>query len=311
MNVAQAAFLLFLMSSISWAEESGVQLDTRSASVLQVPRLSNGPPAAGRRVAVTPPEYRDTQVFHTLYLPELWETKGPALPIIFEYTGNFFPASGSTGEPEDASLGFCLSGGKYIWVALPYVNHEGRDNEVTWWGDAAATVNYAKQNVPRIIKEYGADTRAVFLCGFSRGAIGVNYLGLHDDEIAKLWTAFITHDHYDGVREWRGTTWGTPLDQYRQGARQRLRRVRQRPYLVCQNGGKYGADEFIRSVLSSTDHFTFLTISASEILGEFPNQFAKTGHTDRWAMKPSRERTKAWEWMNSVTRRGRGSRSQP
>ena len=52
--------------------------------------------------------------------------------------------------------------------------------------------------------------RAVILCGFSRGAIGVNYIGLHDDQIAALWAGFITHDHYDGVLEWKGQAWGSP-----------------------------------------------------------------------------------------------------
>ena len=62
-----------------------------------------------------------------------------------------------------------------------------------------------------IIAEFNADPNAVFLCGFSRGAIGVNYLGLRDDEVAKLWTAFITHDHFDGVRQWTTSGWGGPL----------------------------------------------------------------------------------------------------
>ena len=39
---------------------------------------------------------------------------------------------------------------------------------MTWWGDTEATVDYAKRNVPRIIKALGADPNAVFLCGFSR-----------------------------------------------------------------------------------------------------------------------------------------------
>ena len=31
-----------------------------------------------------------------------------------------------------------------------------------WWGDTAATVQYAKINVPRIMETYGAETNAVF-----------------------------------------------------------------------------------------------------------------------------------------------------
>ena len=182
-----------------------------SRELLIVPPLASGDPAPGKRVNVTSEEYAGTDVNHTIYLPPDWMADGEKIPIIFEYTGNHFPQSGSTGEVEGAALGFGLSAGKFIWVSLPYINEDHTDNEIRWWGDEAATVDYAMQNVPKIIERFNADPDAVFLCGFSRGAIGVNYIGLHDDEIAKLWSAFITHDHFDGVRQWGGTTWGSPL----------------------------------------------------------------------------------------------------
>ena len=282
------------------AVESGGRLDTDSSEILSAPILSEGKPAAGKLVAVAAPEYEGTGVFHTLYLPKGWEKGAKRLPIIFEYTGNYFPKSGSTGEVEGAGLGYGLSGGQFIWVSLPYISEDGRDNQVTWWGDEKATVEYAKVNVPRIIEEYGADENAVFLCGFSRGAIGVNYLGLHDDEVAKLWTAFITHDHFDGIKEWGKTSWGFPLAQYRLEAAERLKRVEGRPYLVCQNGDKYGSEAFVRSVLGSANNFTFNNLSTSEIFGSFPHPLAKAAHTDFWAYLPSRYRTHAWEWMNTV-----------
>ena len=294
--------VLLAVDAVGGTADDGVVLDVQSAEVLAVPKVSHGDPAPGKRVAVTPPEYASTEVFHTLYLPPNWTRQGNPLPVIFEYTGNFFPRSGSTGEPEDAALGYCLSGGQYIWVSLPYIREDHQDNAITWWGDEQATVEYAKRNVPIIIQEFSADPKAVFLCGFSRGAIGVNYLGLHDDEIAGLWTAFISHDHFDGVKQWKNTRWGTPLTAYREAAARRLRRVGNRPYLVSQNGAEYGAEEFIRSVLGDARNFTFSQIDAEQILGEFPNRFAKTGHTDRWAIQPSRYRTKTWTWMNQVVK---------
>lgn len=277
-------------------------LDVTSQDVLSVPKLAGDVPAAGRRVRVTPPEYAGTDVFHTLYLPRDWKQDGPPIPIIFEYTGNYFPQSGSTGEPEDAGLGYCLSGGKYIWVSLPYISKDHKDNAVTWWGDDKATVEYAKQNVPRIIAKYQADPKAVFLCGFSRGAIGVNYIGLHDDEVSKLWTAFVSHDHFDGIRAWGRTSWGSPLEKYRKESLERLKRVGKRPYLVSQNGSKYGTEEYLQSVLPDVENFTFNDISAGQIFGSFPNKYAKTGHTDIWAIKPSPFRVSAWKWMNQVVR---------
>jgi phosphoribosyl 1,2-cyclic phosphodiesterase len=180
-------------------------------------------------------------------------------------------------------------------------------NEVTWWGDEQATIQYAKTNVPRIIDQFGGDPRAVFLCGFSRGAIGVNYIGLHDDEISAFWTAFITHDHFDGVKQWPRTEWGTPLATYRNGASERLMRVRGRPYLVSQNGNGTRSETYIRSVLPSVDNFTFSHIDTRAIFGIFPNQWAKHGHTDRWLLKPSKYRAATWRWINQITE-SRGQR---
>ena len=143
----------------------------------------------------------------------------------------------------------------------------------------------------------------MFLCGFSRGAIGVNYLGLYDDEIARLWSAFITHDHFDGVKEWKNTDWGTPLEKYREGAIERLKRVDGRPYLVSQNGDTYGTEAFIESVLLQVDNFTISNLDTNEIFGDFPHPVAKHPHTDRWPFVPSEYRSRTWKWMNEVVER--------
>ena len=228
-----------------------------SNETLVIPKLSTGAPEAGKRVRVTPPEFKGTDVFHTLFLPKTWKEDGRKTPIIFELTGNYHPPSGSTGEPEGGALGYCLSAGQYIWVSLPYISKDGTDNAVTWWGDEKKTVAYAKKYVPQIIKQYSADPNAVFLCGFSRGAIGVNFIGLHDDEVAKLWTAFVSHDHFDGIRAWGRTSWGSPLKKYRKESLARLKRVGNRPYLVSQNGKNYGTEEYLNSVLKKKNNFEF------------------------------------------------------
>ena len=299
-------FILLLLAGLSTqAVAFEVVLDPASSAILRVPTLSQGTPAAGKRVVVTPAEYAGTQVFHTLYLPPDWKAHGSKLPIIFEYTGNYFPQSGSTGEPEDAGLGYGLSGGRYIWVSLPYISKDHQDNEVTWWGDVTATVEYAKRHVPRIIQQYNADPNRVFLCGFSRGAIGVNYIGLHDDQIAKLWSAFVTHDHFDGVKEWKRTGWGSPLEKYRERALARLQRVGDRPYLVSQNGSATESADYIRSALPDVSNFRFNDVRTDQALGNFPNEFAKAGHTDRWLSMPSPYRARTWMWINGVAERRR------
>lgn len=282
------------------------QFERDYQEVLSIPPLSNGKPSAGKRVKLTPPEYAGTNVFHTIYLPKNWDASGEQLPIVFEYTGNYHPPSGSSGEPEDAALGFGLSGGKFIWVSLPYVSSDHSDNAVTWWGDEEATIAYAKANVPRIIEAFNADSEAVILCGFSRGAIAVNYIGLHDDEIASYWTAFVTHDHFDGVREWSNTKWGTPLQEYRSGAIERLHRVGDRPYFVSQHSKglstrESAAETLLRSALPDITNFSITYVDIERVFGAGPREVARHVHTDRWLLLPSPYRNTAWKWVNDVT----------
>lgn len=266
------------------------------AGDLALPPVSEGAPAAGKRVSVTTPEYAGTGVHHMVFLPPDWKADaGKRWPVIVEYTGNRFPASGSTGEIKDAGLGFGISGGEFIWVTLPFVAEDGMANAVTWWGDEKATVAYAIKNVPRICKEFGGDPGKVLICGFSRGAIAVNYIGLHDDEIAKLWCGFITHDHYDGVRHW-GKKWGSPLEAYREAALVRLRRLGGRPVLVCQNPRTKETAEYLRDRVP-LEGFTFLDVDTKRILGDFPNKIAIHPHTDRWPLRESPERRKLREWL--------------
>lgn len=271
--------------------------------VLSLPKAVQEEPAAGRRVIVQTPEYAGTNVRHTLYLPPDWNANWPSQarrwPVIVEYTGNRYPAAGSTGEVEDAGLGYGISGGRFIWLVLPYVSEDHSTNAVTWWGDVEATVDYAKSVVPQVCDTYGGDPDSVLICGFSRGAIGVNFIGLHDDEIAKMWAGFVSHDHYDGQREWRNTSWGSPLEQYRRDAEQRLKRLNGRPVLVCQNGSTDNIRQYLEP-RTSLDRFTFLGVDVPRILGEFPNETAIHPHNDRWLLKPSGERQQVWKWIDAV-----------
>ena len=171
--------------------------DIRSVELdLTIPRLETGQPDAGRRVKQTIPGYEQTGVYHVTYLPVDW-VQGKSYPVLIEYAGNkYHGANGdiSTGRPEGSKMGYGISGGRgFIWVCLPYLNVNGDDIALTWWGDAKnrtarPTLDYCHKAVPWICKEYGGDPDRVILCGFSRGAIACNYLGLYDNETAKLWS---------------------------------------------------------------------------------------------------------------------------
>ena len=100
-------------------------------------------------------------------------------------------------------MGYGLSAGQnFIWLTLPYVSKNGKSNQKQWWGDKKATVEYAKNAIKQLKNDFKVDETRIVLCGYSRGAIACNYIGLADDEIADLWSAFICYSHYDGVRKW-------------------------------------------------------------------------------------------------------------
>ena len=241
-------------------------------------------PAAGRRVRQVSPEYEGTGVYHALYLPVGWKPGGK-YPVIVEYTGNEFPACGSTGEVKDANLGFGVSGGNdFIWVSMPYIAQGRQQNTRRWWGDRQATIDYCKQNLPRICAQFGGDLNSVFICGFSRGAIAASYIGLADDEIASLWKGFFTHDHFDGERRW-----GYP-ESDRESALKRLARLKGRPVLACG-----GANDFLKQH-ANLAAFTFVKPPISEIF-DIPDGKVIHPHTDLWMHRESKYRKDVREWF--------------
>ena len=258
---------------------------------LVVPPLYDGKPATGRRVKQTLPGWQDSKVYHVLYLPTDWKPD-QKLPIIIELAGNgpYKNRFGdvSTGHPEGSKMGYGISGGKgFIWVCLPYLNNAGSTNVTKWWGnapeyDAGPTVAYCKKAVPWICKKYGGDPKRVVLCGFSRGAIACNFIGLHDDEIAKLWWAFIPYSHYDGVIE----RWGYQGAD-RGSALVRLRRLGNRPQFICQEAGG----------MTSTQDY----LKNADVEGRFT--FQPTGfrnHNDAWLLRPTSARLALRKWLKET-----------
>ncbi|MEJ6622317.1 MAG: hypothetical protein QNL93_10250 [Opitutae bacterium] len=263
--------------------------NTEPAKDLITPVMAEGLPAPGKRVRQVAPEYKGTQVYHSLYLPIDWK-KGNSYPVLVEYTGNKFPACGSSGEVKGANLGYGLSGGKgFIWVSMPYVQKGKKENAVTWWGDRKATIEYCKVNLPRICEEFGGDPDNLFICGFSRGAIACSYIGLADDEIAQLWKGMITHDHFDGQQKW-----GYP-ESDRSSALKRLARLKGRPTLVCGN-----ANDYLKKHPKLGD-FSFLPVPVGRIFN-IPDGPVIHTHTDLWAHRESPTRQTAGAWLQKQTR---------
>lgn len=253
---------------------------------LATPAMTDGPPAPGRRVRQVLPEYQGTQVYHLLYLPTDWQP-GRRYPLIVEYAGNgpYSNALGdlSTGRPEGSNLGYGISGGQgFVWVCMPYVDTVEKKNQIRWWGDLPATLDYCRKTIRQVCEQYGGDPAAVILTGFSRGALGCNYLGLHDDTMADIWLAFIPYSHYDGVRSWNYP------EADRASALLRLNRLKGRAQFICQEGSV----EETRAYLASTGvkaPFTFET-------GPFRN------HNDGWVLRDVPARAKLRAWLADVLR---------
>jgi hypothetical protein len=251
---------------------------------LVTPMMTKSAPSPGKRVRQVAFEYNGTQVYHSLYLPTDWQW-GKSFPVLIEYTGNKFVPSGATGEVKDANLGYGLSGGKgFIWVTMPYIQKGKKENALTWWGDREATIDYCKVNLPRICADFGGDTNNLFICGFSRGAIACSYIGLADDEIASFWKGMITHDHFDGQREWEYQA------SDRESALRRINRLNNRPALIC--GDK---NSFLKDHTDLAD-FTFLPVPVNDIFS-IPEGKVLHPHTDLWAHRESSTRQKARAWL--------------
>ena len=243
------------------------------------------------------PAYRETSVYHSVYLPTDWQP-GKRYPVIVEYAGNgpFKSRHGDTssGFVEGSKLGYGISAGKgFIWICLPYLNEAGTKNVTRWWGDAPtfkpdATLAYCQQAVPWICKQYGGDEKAVVLAGFSRGAIACNYLGLHNDQVAKLWRAFIPYSHYDGVRE----GWPYPGVK-RPAALVRLKRLAGSPPVHLSRAVVLDQG----SPLAATRQY----LEQTAVQGEFT--FQNTGfrnHNDAWVLRPSPARTALRKWLTEI-----------
>ena len=243
---------------------------------LKVPEGVEGKPAAGKRVRFE--KHKDTQIYHALYLPTDWKPGG-SWPVIIEYAGNRHRHG--DGSVESCKLGYGISAGKgVIWVSMPYVDPKTKANAPKWWGDPDVTVEYCKKTVKQVCQTYGGDPKKVFIAGFSRGSIAGNYIGLHDDEIAKLWCGFICHSHYEGVREWGWTDPETAAD--------RLKRLGDRPQYISQENSVNAARAYLKKA-KPDGKYTFVSLP-------FPE------HTDRWVLRdiPPRKELREWFWKVAV-----------
>jgi hypothetical protein len=288
-NVKSALkFAFILLGPGAWPLSASELPDvTTVPEDLQVPAMTDGAPAAGRRVRQTAEGWEGTDVHHALYLPGNWKPGGK-FPVIVEYPGNggFRNKFGDTceGTVGGCRLGYGISAGAdYIWVAMPFVKVAGgkKENAALWWGDADETAAYCVAAVRQVCRNFGGDEKSVVLCGFSRGSIACNYIGLRNATIAPLWRAFICHSHYDGVR----TTWPY-ADADRASAGGRLQRLAGRPQFISHEGTTAETRAYLEGTAAKAP-FTFVDLP-------FRN------HTDAWVLRDCEPRRKLRAWLRSL-----------
>ncbi|MDC0672486.1 carboxypeptidase-like regulatory domain-containing protein [Nannocystis radixulma] len=243
------------------------------------PPLVAGEPGPGAFVKIVAPEYEGTGVYHGLYLPPDWQP-GRRYPMIVESPCNKY--GDFTGKVDDATLGYNLAGCRhYVWLVLPYL--ENGANLDYGWGDVPATIAYWQTNLARTIETWGVDPGAVVVSGFSRGAIGASFVGLHDDAIADAWLGFFMHSHADVITNL------TP-DQGA-GSATRMGRVGGRAALLSWGAaGDGGAANSLKGVELLTS------------FGHPPTTLAVpgVGHTDAWLQDDAASRQVAQQWLFST-----------
>jgi hypothetical protein len=302
-------------------ESQGIHEPLSSASIQKskankpyvTPEMQTGKPQPGKRVKVIPDGYAGTNVYHSLYLPE-GHTRDKRYPVIVEYTGNHAPGLGSSGQVKDASLGYATARALgAIWVVMPYLSSDGRTSEKKWWGSETLTMDYCARQLREICMNYGGDPSAVIIIGFSRGAIAVNRLGLHDDRAADIWLAFHSHDHFDGHLRW-STPWANNGDYqaYKADAAERAKRYKGRAALIGGEKMDSLASYLSSNQIGTLGKLTILSVPIAQIIPPDdlfinPENGEKVTHTDKWMNYDSPIADKVVQWYQDVIKNKPGT----
>src|SRR5271156_4088279 len=120
-NTFNVTMLILLVSLAScWPLRADPPDISSVAPDLTVPEMTAGNPSPGKRVRATTLGWKQTGVYHSLYLPTDWKLGG-RYPVIIEWTGNgnYKNRFGDecSGRPEDAKLGYGITAGvHFIWL---------------------------------------------------------------------------------------------------------------------------------------------------------------------------------------------------
>ena len=203
---------------------------------------------------------------------------------------------------------------------LPFVSQDPKRELDLWWGDVSTTVAYAKEVVPALCRQWGGAPKQVILAGHSRGAIACNYIGLHDDEMAKLWRAMIPFSHYDDGHN----AWGMTKEEQRR-APERLRRLGSIPQFICgehtSKSRRYGEARLLAAIkeknpttfTAAKKEIGLVPLTETEGTRQFIAKHHPEGnstivdlpcvnHTAKFMLRDTPARQQLREWLQNVLR---------
>ena len=158
-----------------------------------------------------------------------------------------------------------------------------KQNAKNWWGDVEESVRYGHAAIDQTCARFGGDPDALILCGFSRGSIGCNFIGLHDDRIAARWRGVPL------LQSLRRCSHGLALCGRGSGLGARtIETASGPPQFICMERSTADIEDYLKQTGISGD-FTFVTIP-------FEN------HNDRWILRDIPERRQAREWLARVVK---------
>lgn len=237
---------------------------------LTSPEIETGLPRPGHRVRVSIEDYPDAN--YDIYLPYNFTNTGK-WPVIFE-----IPCAD---DAHDATvIGFGISEGKdYIWVSVPYIDHDGKIESGAWTLEPSYTEKFWLAVLKDLKNKYPIDDRKIIIAGFSLGGAGVSGFGNWSSEISSKWAAYFSQSHFDGC-----------CLNFPGNSDERINRIDKRKVLVC-------AGERDTAKTCSKNAYTKLVskgVPATYI------EIVNWDHFPDWTLTNSQSAQQARNWLNTL-----------
>ena len=150
------------------------------------------------------------------------------------------------------------------------------------------TIDYLHSALNQAFDLYGGDPERVVITGWSRGAIAVGAIGLHNDATSSLFKAFVPYSHLDGDCGWVDS--GEDAANSEAALQARWTRLGGRPTLylgecaVATAEGPVWLQKIGQNGTKATSGMEFMTTGWAN-------------HNDAWVLRNSSARTYLRQWL--------------